>query len=218
MILSDIRTNLFQIACVDSVESIQCITVYIQYPDYFTLFYYRYYYFRFRVRTTSNVSGKLFYIRNNQCMRFFPGCAANSSAKADAGTGNGTLKRTQYEFILFHKVKTYPEETEVCFSAAAMLARLAMRSVSVLTKACSCGSNSRYFSSLFPVPMIKFSAISFLFDLIQDAWVFYFIVFCEEDNLSQYLGCLRVFVYKRQEQRPRLCECTGRTAICAPPS
>ncbi|EXY33375.1 hypothetical protein M080_4307, partial [Bacteroides fragilis str. 3397 T10] len=33
------------------------------------------------------------------------------------------------------------------------------------------------------MPMIKFSAISFLFDLVQDAWVFYLIVFCKEDNL-----------------------------------
>ena len=48
--------------------------------------------------------------------------------------------------------------------------------------------------------MIKFSAISFLFDLVQDARVFYLIVFCKEDNLSQYLGCLRIFIYERQEQ------------------
>ena len=81
-----------------------------------------------------------------------------------------------------------------------MLARLAMRSASVLTKACSCGSNSRYFSSLLPVWMIKFSAISLLFDLVQNARIFYLIVFCKEDNLSQYLGSLRIFIYERQEQ------------------
>ena len=45
----------------------------------------------------------------------FPSCAANSFAEADAGAGNGTLKRTQYEFILFHKVKAYPKETESLF-------------------------------------------------------------------------------------------------------
>ena len=48
--------------------------------------------------------------------------------------------------------------------------------------------------------MIKFSAISFLFDLVQDARIFYLIVFCKEDNLSQYLGSLRIFIYERQEQ------------------
>ena len=113
--LSNIRTNLFQIACVDGVETIQFITVNIQHSNDFTLLEDRYYYFRFRVRTTGYVSGKLFYVRNNQCPGLFPSCAANSSAEADAGAGNGTLKRTQYEFILFHKVKAYPKETESLF-------------------------------------------------------------------------------------------------------
>ena len=108
----NIRANLFQIACVDSVEAIQCITVDIQHPDNFPLLEDWYYYFRFRVRTTGYVSGKLLYIRNNQCTGFFPSGSANSSAKADASAGNGALKRTQYEFFLFHKVKAYPEETE----------------------------------------------------------------------------------------------------------
>ena len=103
--LSNIRTNLFQIACVDGVETIQFITVNIQHSNNFTLLEDRYYYFRFRVRTTGNVSGKLFYVRNNQCPGLFPSCAANPFAEADAGAGNGTLKRTQYELLLFHNVK-----------------------------------------------------------------------------------------------------------------
>jgi GAF domain-containing protein len=43
--------------------------------------------------------------------------------------------------------------------------------------------------------MIKFSAISLLFDLVQNARIFYLIVFCKEDNLSQYLGSLRIFIH-----------------------
>ena len=45
--LSDVCANFFQIACVNRIETIQCITVYIQYSDYFSLPYHRHYDFRF---------------------------------------------------------------------------------------------------------------------------------------------------------------------------
>ena len=85
---------------------------YIQHSDDVSFFYNRYYYLRLGIGTAGYVTGKLLYIRNNQRPRFLPCRAANSSAETNACTGDGTLKRCQYEFVAFHHIKADPEKVE----------------------------------------------------------------------------------------------------------